>query len=459
MFQDSIGSIDEEAREASAFLSPEDAISVNSVELASPAHDHYQSSATHSSSGSSKRRSKSRLSLHLIGSPGNRPTSPTAGKSPSFIPKFLRSSFSKLLSRDRKTSAGSNASSPPKEALGTSVDSSGILNNNDSSMRKSASSAGFVPSKSGTSPAPDATGSSSDGGGGGFAEASPDTLEYMEQAKMSGLPVIPFAFPTSVIAEKMQNKRAAAAAAGADSSSSSSVAGTTASRKSKNPSGDSNKSEPLNIVNKDGSAAAARDRRRSGKKLQQDSEEDEDEVDFLAGNGEDDFGPKSLENLVNMAQRELRMETMYDIYSNDDVIAGCDLGLVAEGISKSKVAQQGNKRRRRRKVAREPSSEEGYVEMAPNVHSRNPSPTPPTRNSSSNNSNILASPFTSPPQRKAWASYGGEEDEDEEGEGEESGGSFKQSSGGARCLLTADSPTARNKESEEEHFEMDFSKN
>lgn len=35
---------------------------------------------------------------------------------------------------------------------------------------------------------------------------SPTTLAYLEEAKMSGLPVIPFAYPTCVLVDKMKNK-------------------------------------------------------------------------------------------------------------------------------------------------------------------------------------------------------------------------------------------------------------
>ena len=56
--------------------------------------------------------------------------------------------------------------------------------------------------------------SSRDGGRGGTASSfvaamtapcSPDTLEFQEN-ELSGLPVIPFAFPTAVVAEKLRNK-------------------------------------------------------------------------------------------------------------------------------------------------------------------------------------------------------------------------------------------------------------
>ena len=35
---------------------------------------------------------------------------------------------------------------------------------------------------------------------------SPTTLAYLEEAKMSGLPVIPFAYPTCVLVDKIKNK-------------------------------------------------------------------------------------------------------------------------------------------------------------------------------------------------------------------------------------------------------------
>ena len=35
---------------------------------------------------------------------------------------------------------------------------------------------------------------------------TPSTIEYMEEAKLSGLPVIPFAYPTCVLVDRMKNK-------------------------------------------------------------------------------------------------------------------------------------------------------------------------------------------------------------------------------------------------------------
>jgi len=35
---------------------------------------------------------------------------------------------------------------------------------------------------------------------------TPSTLAYIEETKLSGLPVIPFAYPTCVIVEKMKSK-------------------------------------------------------------------------------------------------------------------------------------------------------------------------------------------------------------------------------------------------------------
>ena len=41
---------------------------------------------------------------------------------------------------------------------------------------------------------------------GGLVAASPGIMQHVEDAKSDGLPVIPFPFPTSVMAERMKNK-------------------------------------------------------------------------------------------------------------------------------------------------------------------------------------------------------------------------------------------------------------
>ena len=35
---------------------------------------------------------------------------------------------------------------------------------------------------------------------------TPSTLEYLEEAKMSGLPVIPFGYPTCVLVDRLRSK-------------------------------------------------------------------------------------------------------------------------------------------------------------------------------------------------------------------------------------------------------------
>ncbi len=296
----------------------------------------------------------------------------------------------------------------------------------------------------------------------GFVEASPDTLAYLEHTKLSGLPVIPFAFPTSVVAEKLQNKKANADAnrTGLQVDSDCGVA-----KKQKTPSGDSNKSEPRDIVNKDGSAVVGREREGGG------GAEEVGEDDLYPKISED-LGPKSLENLVHLAQKQLRMETMYDIYSNDETITS-SLGLggkaVGNGIKtaapkkRGQQQQQQHYRRHRRQLPREPSSEEGYVEMAPNVCSRNHSPTPPVASSSSVCSGQSSSVCSSNHKRRRWSPETGEEEE--EG-GEEEVATAMLLLSPARCMLSPDRSASNaghdekeeGGDQEEEHFEMDFSK-
>jgi hypothetical protein len=121
-------------------------------------------------------KSKSRLSLNLnLSSPREeRSPSPTPSATSarstasSIIPRFLRNSFSRLMgASSRKTSPAvtPGAISPSS----TYVDSPEMM-------------------------------------AGGVLHESPSMAEYIEETKQSGLPVIPFAHPTSVVAEKMKNR-------------------------------------------------------------------------------------------------------------------------------------------------------------------------------------------------------------------------------------------------------------
>jgi len=361
----SIVSIDEEGRDA-ALLSPDDAMSVCSV-------DGGGASSRKNSAGGYKGRSKSRLSLNF-GHDDRSPSPTSVGRGGgSLIPKFLRASFSKLMSgsRDRKTSECNEAKSADN-------------NNQGKYIPKSASSLAFIgrypaaPHHLNVSPL-DVAVSPEVSEVAGVVPESPSVMQYVEQAKKAGLPVIPFAFPTAVVAEKLKEKR----------------------EKQKNASGDSeasNRSEPMEI------------RQRSARSRRYLEDEEEDIYDGSLKPGKEEFGPKSLENLVTQAQQELRMESGCEVYDDEDV----DLMSLGPVKSAPKQLDQQGRLRRRRLHAREPSTEEGYVPMKPNV-SRNPSRNPsPASNSDG-----------SPPPVQAFT----------------------------KCMLAGNSPQ------EEEHFEMDFSKN
>ncbi len=391
LLQGSIASIDERAvccesasaSVASSFLSPDDAISVNSVELASPAREgdccHYQTSTSHSHPF--RKRSKSRLSLNLIRGGGNNghesdrassPVGSTSGRSPSLIPKFLRSSFSRLLSKDRKSSFASSSNNTP--AVTPTNDHAPISGHlSSSSFPKSASSAilrtvDLVGSIGGAS---DLTAATSEDGSPevqGFIQDSPDTAEYFEQTKLDGLPVIPFAFPTSVVAERLKNKKSSANAKLSDPTPPSSLR-----VKQKTPSGDSSKSEPRDILNKDGTAVSGRRHRPSGNLIN-----DFDEYEHILGG--DEGGPKSLDHLESLAQQELLEEEgcgSYNIYEDSlSNLRNINNNNNNNNNNSNSKKRKDLKMKPKRRLCREPSSEEGYVQMAPNVSSRNPSPSP-----------------------------------------------------------------------------------
>ena len=119
-------------------------------------------------------RSKSRLSLNLISSKDKSP-------SPRLIPKFLRSSFSRLLQKTQQTN---NAN---------------INNNNSIEHQPSPETPMSHPNISQSIPIspPDAN----------LPPMTPSTIEYLEEAKLDGLPVIPFAYPTCVLVDhRLKNK-------------------------------------------------------------------------------------------------------------------------------------------------------------------------------------------------------------------------------------------------------------
>ena len=114
------------------------------------------------------------------------------------------------------------------------------------------------------------------GGGAGACRVcqchSPTTEAYLEESRLNGLPVIPFAFPTSVVAERMRQRKERHAG-----------------DCDKSPTAAENKTLPQDIFRRNVSLAS---------------------VEQLYP-GEFDFGgPRSLENLVYIAQRELISESL-----------------------------------------------------------------------------------------------------------------------------------------------------
>ena len=118
-------------------------------------------------------RSKSRLSLNLISSKQNTP-------SPRLIPKFLRSSFSRLLQKSNQEKNSNNLNN----------------NNHESEQQNSPAESGSLNSNLTSPQDPHAH----------LSPMTPSTLEYLEEAKMSGLPVIPFGYPTCVLVDRLRSK-------------------------------------------------------------------------------------------------------------------------------------------------------------------------------------------------------------------------------------------------------------
>ncbi len=157
-----------------------------------------------------KTKSKSRLSLNLLGEKPEKSLG-SSPRSPRLIPKFLRSSFSKLLS-----------SSPSKASSNTDTGE----RERGSGIARSGSSHAFVTSQSLLKGGAESLTSLNnpsiyeDGGSNNSRRNSPDdsillgdmvaftpnTKAYLEETKQSGLPVIPFAYPTCVIVEKLKQK-------------------------------------------------------------------------------------------------------------------------------------------------------------------------------------------------------------------------------------------------------------
>ena len=131
-------------------------------------------------------RSKSRLSLNLIASK-EKEKSP----SPRLLPRFLRSSFSRLLHKTNKDPA-TEATTPPSEGRVATPSTDGITHGISMSSINDQSSVLGDSVRSGEDRV-----TPND-----LITMTPSTLEFLEEAKLSGLPVIPFAYPTCVLVSK-----------------------------------------------------------------------------------------------------------------------------------------------------------------------------------------------------------------------------------------------------------------
>ena len=117
----------------------------------------------------SPKRSKSRLSLNLVGK--EKSASP---RSPRKISKMIRSSFSRLLQLNNDNNERDDTTPPTPSEMptrGPSMNSINSLMNNQE-----------------------------------MDVMTPSTLAYLEEAKHSGLPVIPFQYPTCVLIGKIDIK-------------------------------------------------------------------------------------------------------------------------------------------------------------------------------------------------------------------------------------------------------------
>ncbi len=255
------------------------------------------------SRGFKKRNSKSRLSLNLgsknspspvrykLSPPEGSEASNAAGNTRGILPKFLRSSFSRLFQNKNNNNA---AAAPKKDETPiTSTAPTAIAAALESESPPSALAA-LAFKKSSTfqnlvNAAAQAQAEAQSDACNTCTCHSPTTEAYLEETKLNGLPVIPFAFPTSVVAEKQRNRnkklRSEAAPSGPATSSPSS------SNKRKET------SSPQDILSPASSC------RRNTSLVEMDHLNPDDlNSDFE--------GPKSLENLVYIAQRELMSESL-----------------------------------------------------------------------------------------------------------------------------------------------------
>ncbi|XP_059090892.1 uncharacterized protein LOC131886543 [Tigriopus californicus] len=257
----------------------------------------------------SRTRSKSRLSLNINDAHQGRDNltvSPSQAieasesnptKSQNLIPKFLRNSFSKLMNRDKRSSEDEAVIKQLNKPISPSQEESSSL----SQSIRSLSSAKGHPLQSNNNNYNyynnQIWGEKDEIGDGDFSPEtsgliaeSPTMSQFYEDAKVMALPVIPFAFPTAVLAERMKTKNREALLKKKGQIV-----------REKTPSGDSNKtlkSSPKEIR----SSASSR---RSNSIVCCD----------------DDFGPKTLDSLVSIAKMELYSEALQGHTNMDEVIA------------------------------------------------------------------------------------------------------------------------------------------
>jgi hypothetical protein len=178
-------------------------------------------------------RSKSRLSLNLMGNV-NKDKSPTlsAGpRSPRILPKMLRSSFSKLFQRGNGVGESSNQDNPlllSQHAKSGLHGSFGLRHGNSINSINTALPDSILDMNwmQDCSTPPDCSHNvdqvrsnindveDHNNGGGSLSNLeyqppfTPSTQEYLDETKATGLPVIPFAYPTCVLVDRLKYKKA-----------------------------------------------------------------------------------------------------------------------------------------------------------------------------------------------------------------------------------------------------------
>lgn len=145
---------------------------------------------------SSGKRSKSRLSLNLLTAAASHADN-TGTRSPRMLPKFLRSSFSKLMGKTPTNDSHQDSSSTELARSGSTC-SFNVLHPGNSCYSLNVIDHDVEDEETHCSPTEILTGSAMPG--------TPSTQAYLEETKLSGLPVIPFAYPTCVLVEKFKNK-------------------------------------------------------------------------------------------------------------------------------------------------------------------------------------------------------------------------------------------------------------